>query len=115
MPATPIAEPVSAHPLPAIDVEALGDDVVGFLGRQEDGHAGQVLGFAHAPERNLDADFLLLLAGILVLELGKEAVHPVPMLAIDHTRAMALTLMPCLIRSRPADCVNEIIAALVAQ
>ena len=40
----------SAHPIAAIDVERLGDHVVGIGRSEKDGGAGMVLGQTHAAE-----------------------------------------------------------------
>src|SRR5258706_15654906 len=40
--------PGSAHPVAAIDIERLGDDIVGIARGQEDGSTGVILGAAHA-------------------------------------------------------------------
>ena len=46
----------SAHPVAAIDVVGLGDDVIRLGRGEENRHAGQVFGTPHAPEGNGIAD-----------------------------------------------------------
>ena len=52
----------SAHPIAAVDIEGLGDDVIGVGGGEEDRRAGDVARNAHAAIGNGQADLALLLA-----------------------------------------------------
>src|SRR5690606_6483340 len=74
----------SAHPVAAVDIVGLGDDVIALGGSEEDSHAGQVRSRAHATVGNGLADQLLLLAGRPLLISGEKRVDAVPMLAVDH-------------------------------
>src|SRR5690606_12779163 len=58
---------LSAHPVSAVDVVGLRDDVIALGAGEEDRHAGQVLRAAHAPVRHGLADEPLLLAQRAVL------------------------------------------------
>ncbi len=73
-------------------------------------------GLANRPAGTAGGHFGLLLARGLAFQLGEHGVDMVPMGSPSTTPgAMAFTLMPCLIRFSPADCVIEITAALVEQ
>ena len=79
----PLNSSPSTHPLAAIDIVGLGDDVFGIGASQEHGHAGQVLGLAHAAVRHAFADQFFLLALRPVLVFGEQRIDVVPMLTVD--------------------------------
>ena len=76
---------ILAHPLTAIDVVVLRDDVFPLIRRQNNRHACQILGNPHPTKPDAFADFFLLLAGCHVLIFLKERINAVPMFAIHHT------------------------------
>jgi hypothetical protein len=73
----------SAHPGAAIDIVCLGDDVFGLLGGEEDGHARQIGGDAHAAIGDRFSNQFLLLARLAALVFGEQRVDMVPVLAVD--------------------------------
>src|SRR5690606_27462339 len=80
----PGRERSSAHPLAAIDIIGLGDDVFGFVAGEENRHSGEILGPAHPPVGYALAHQPLLLAERPMLVFGEERIDMVPMLAIHH-------------------------------
>jgi hypothetical protein len=75
----------SAHPIPAIHIVGLCDDVVGLRCGQKNGHASKVLSPAHSTKGNSRADFSLFLARCLIFIFREERIDTVPMLPINDT------------------------------
>ena len=85
----------------AVDVVGLGDDVVALGGGQEDRQPVMVLGACPCGRRARPRPPGASSRPGQVLHTWRKGVDPVPMVASTTPGAMALTLMPCLIRSRP--------------
>src|SRR5262245_42092644 len=80
----------STHPVAAVDVEGLGDNVVAFGRGEEDRGADMVLRLAHAAERHRFTDQPLLLADPAPFVLGEQGVDLVPHRRVDHARRDAV-------------------------
>ena len=78
-------------------------------------HPDQIFCGAPAAERDRLADEALLLAERAILVFCEQRVDAVPVLALHQPGAIALTLMPYLIRLSPADWVRLITDNFVAQ
>src|SRR5260221_549421 len=78
--------PGSTHPVAAIDIEGLGDDVVGIGRREKDGSAGVILGAAHAAIGHRRSDETLLLADRTAFVPGEESVDLIPHRRVDDAR-----------------------------
>ncbi len=106
----------STHPVAAVDIVGLGDDVFGVVAGQEHRHAGQVLRLCpcgrKAPPRRPAASSRPS-AGSRIWRTAHR--HGPNARRRRRPARCALTLMRCLIRSSPADWVSEMTAALVAQ
>lgn len=72
-----------AHPVAAIDVVGLGDDVVAFGRGQEYGHASEVFCGAHSPVRHILTDQTFLFPQRAFFVPGEEGVDAAPVLTIN--------------------------------
>src|SRR5688500_11041357 len=76
----------STHPLAAVDVVGLGDDIIAFFRCQKNRHADEIFRSTHAPVRNAGGHLFFLFADGEIFILGEERIHAFPMLAIDNAR-----------------------------
>ena len=101
-----------AHPIAAIDVVGLGDDIVGtFLAKRRPSLSNLVGPSGH---RGRLHQLPLFLAFWFVFIFCEECVD-IPVVAINHARGDGIHVDLVGIKFKPADCVSEMTAALVAQ
>src|SRR5260221_3091924 len=93
--------PGSTHPVAAIDIEGLGDDVVGIGRREKDGSAGVILGAAHAAIGHRRSDETLLLADRTAFVPGEESVDLIPHRRVEDAPCDRIDVDPLLYEIEP--------------